>query len=232
MDEILADPGRRRFMTGVLGLSAALALPARPSLAYSLPVPDRHIARRFNVFWGKDLIGTHEIEVLPARTAGDWDVAVEIDFLIDLGLFGEITYRHRSRESWRDGRIVELTSHTDDDGDVVMVVGRAAGAAFRITGPDGTADAPGSLVTSNSAWSEAICRQRRIIDATTGAVVDFRAKPEGARLTTTAAGQEVARSYQVTCPLIAGSFWYDAAGLWMRGRLDRKGEKIDYFLDM
>lgn len=232
MDKILTDPGRRRFVAGVLGLSAALSLPGgRSSLASSLAIPDQPVARRFNVFWDKDLIGTHEIQVRPAGTAGDWDVTVEIDFFIDLGLFGEITYRHKSRESWRDGRIVELTSHTDDDGDVVMVVGRAAGADFRIKRPDGTAEIPGHLVTSNSAWSEAICRQSRIIDAITGAVVEFAAKPDGARLTSTASGQELARAYQITCPLIAGSFWYDAAGLWMRGRLDRKGEKIDYFLD-
>jgi hypothetical protein len=30
--------------------------------------------------------------------------------------------------------------------------------------------------------------------------------------------------------MIAGSFWYDTAGLWMRSRLVRRGHKIDYVL--
>jgi len=232
MDNIVTDLGRRRLAIGFLGLAAALVLPgARRARAAPLPAPPAPIARKFNAFWDKDPIGVHEIKVIPAASSGGWDVQVDIDFLIDLGLFGEITYRYTSRESWRDGRLAALETRTDDDGDVSEVTGRAAGNRFRMAGPDGQFDAPSDLLTSNSAWSEAICRQSEIIDAGSGTVVDFMATPEGFRTTSTATGLATARAYQVTCPMIAGSFWYDQAGLWMRGRLDRRGEKIDYFLD-
>ncbi len=64
-----------------------------------------------------------------------------------------------------------------------------------------------------------------------GAVVDLRATPDGSRTATTDAGEETARAYDVACPMIKGSFWYDEAGLWMRSSLIRGRTKIDYFLD-
>jgi hypothetical protein len=231
MDNIVTDLGRRRFAIGFVGLTAALLLPgARPAHAASLPAPSDPIARRFNVFWDKDAIGVHQIKITPAAF-GAWDVQVDIDLRFDLGLFGAIDYRHASQERWRDGRIVALEARTDDDGKVAEVTGRASGRSFRLEGPEGMAEAPGNLLTSNCAWSEAICHQSEIIDATGGTVVGLVATPEGSYTTITASGREMARAYQVSCPMIAGSFWYDAAGLWMRGRLVRQGEKIDYFLD-
>jgi hypothetical protein len=232
MDNIVTDLGRRRLAIGFLGLAAALVIPgARPLRASEFPAPYGHISRRFNVFWDKDAIGTHHVEVMPGLRSRSWRVEVEIGLEVDLGLFGTVDYHYTSWEWWLDGRLAALESRTDDDGDVSEVAGHASGRHFRLEGPNGLVDAPGDLLTSNSAWSEAICRQNKIIDTTTGTVVDFTALPEGSRTTTTASGLETARAYQVTCPIIAGSFWYDTAGLWMRGRLIRKGEKIDYFLD-
>jgi hypothetical protein len=239
---------------GLIGLATARALTPAFSLALPLTgslilapggaakaagqaIPQAPLARKFNVFLGEDAIGHHRFTVTPGARAGDWEVAVDINLLIDLGWFGEITYVHSSRESWRGGRIVQLESRTDDDGDVCSVSGRAAGDKFRLAGPSGPVDAPGHLMTSNGTWSESICRQSRIIDATGGTVVELVAIPEGVAETGLGSpgsdGSESggpARAYQVTCPMIAGSFWYDTAGLWMRSRLVRRGHKIDYVL--
>lgn len=237
----VADLSRRKVAMGLIGLATAraLALPLTGSLilapggaaqATGQAIPQAPLARKFNVFFGDDAIGHHRFTVTPGARAGDWEVAVDINLLIDLGWFGEITYVHSSRESWRDGRLVQLESHTDDDGDLCSVSGRAAGDRFRLAGPSGPVDAPGDLMTSNGTWSESICRQSRIIDATGGTVVELVAKLEDRTGDKTSGAAGGARAYQVTCPMIAGSFWYDTAGLWMRSRLVRRGHKIDYVL--
>lgn len=237
----MSSLSRRQLTVGFLGFAALRT--AAPALGLALPllapraagaatpsVPDVALTRTFNVFWGKNAIGSHRIEVMPAGGPGDRDVAVDINLLIDLGWFGEITYVHSSRETWRSGRIVRLESHTDDDGDICSVIGRAAGDRFEVSGPKGLVKAPGNLMTSNGTWSESICRQKRIIDATGGTVVDLVATLEDKTGNEAAGAAAAARAYQVTCPMIAGSFWYDAAGLWMRSRLVRSGYKIDYVL--
>lgn len=244
MPSPVTDLSRRQVTMGLVGMATARALapalslalpltgslilaPAAPAQAAVQPMPVAPLARKFNVFHGKDTIGHHQFSVVPGARAGDWEVAVDINLRIDLWLFGQITYVHSSRETWRDGRIAQLESRTNDDGDVCAVSGRTAGDGFRLTGPSGQVDAPGNLMTSNGTWSESICRQNRIIDATGGTVVGLVATPEGVAET---GSDGPARAYQVTCPMIAGSFWYDAAGLWMRSRLIRSGYKIDYVL--
>lgn len=231
MDDTVTGVSRRRFAIGIIGLTAAMAFPGVRRLgAAPRPAPHAPITRKFNVLWGKDAIGVHQIQIAPAAAAGSWEVRVGIDLLIDLGLFGEISYRHASWETWRDGRIAELVSWTDDDGEVCEVTGRAVGDHFRMSRPSGSFEAPGNLLTSNSAWSEEICRESRIIDATTGTVVHLKARRQGGAIMGAAAGGS-AREYELSCPMIAGSFWYDEAGLWIRSRLNRSGVKIDYILD-
>lgn len=231
MQDIAPDLGRRRFAVGLLGLSAVWMLPAgRPAAARSGLAPELPVSRRFKVFWDKDPIGVHAIDVTPTGDR-DWEVEVGIDFLIDLGLFGKVSYRYTSRESWRDGRLVKLEAVTDQDGKTCRVRGRANGRRFWLEGPDGLVDAPGDLLTSNCAWSEAICQQREIIDTASGTVVEFAATPEMLHAAAMAPGLDTARVYRVISPIVTGSFWYDADGLLMRGRLNRKGEPIEYILE-
>lgn len=192
--------------------------------------PDALIQRKFRAFWGKDPIGTHDITVTPGTGAGDWEVAVDIDMLVDLGMFGEIAYRHTGRETWRDGRLATLESQTDDDGERYGVTGRATGDYFRMEGPGGPFEVAGDLLTSNSAWSEAICQQSEIIDATAGTAVGLVASFDRTTMANSADGPQMVRVYQVISPMVAGSFWYDPAGVWMRSRLERSGEEIDYVL--
>jgi len=109
MDNIVTDLGRRRFAIGFLGLTAAFLIPgARGSRAASLPAPPGPMARKFNVFWDNDAIGHHQIKITPGDTPEIWDVQVDIDLEIDLGLFGTVAYRYAGRERWQDGRIVAL----------------------------------------------------------------------------------------------------------------------------
>lgn len=222
---------RRQFTTGLLGLaaSAAISVPM-PLAATSRAAPDRPITRKFKVFWKGDAIGFHAFSVAPSGRPGDWDVVVDIDFLIDLGWFGEITYRHTSRETWRGGRLASLESRTDDDGDVSNVTGAAAGDYFRMQGPNGAFETPGNVLTSNSAWSEQVCREQRIIDATAGTLVGLIASLDGTGYAFALGQQHPARIYQLISPIVAGSFWYDDDGIWIKGLLQRRGQEIEYVL--
>lgn len=208
---------------------AATMLP-RPLHAAHLPGPKYQIARRFNAFWNGQPIGSHAFTLKPTGDPGDYDVAVDIDIRVDIGVFGEIVYRHTSREAWRAGHVVSLESWTNDDGERFAVTGVAVGEDFRMIGPTGPFLAPGDLLTSNSAWSEAICRESMIIDATAGELVGLVASLHRTDYAFVEGETHRARVYRVISPIIAGSFWYDENGIWMRGELLRSGERIDYVL--
>lgn len=222
---------RRQFTTGLLGLAASAFISApQPLAATSHAAPDRPITRKFKVFWKGDAIGFHTFSVAPSGPPGDWDVVVDIDLLIDLGWFGEITYRHVSREMWRGGHLARLESHTDDDGEISHVTGAAAGDCFRMQGPNGAFETPGGVLTSNSAWSERVCRERQIIDATAGTLVGLSAALDGTGYAFADGEQRPARIYQLISPIVAGSFWYDEDGIWIKGLLQRRGQEIEYVL--
>lgn len=192
--------------------------------------PPRALDLEFRALWGNKQIGTHRIAVTPEGEPGNWRVQVVMDIKVSLGWFGEITFKHDCREVWQDGRIVELRSTTDDDGDVFSVNGEARGADFALEGPGGPFIAPGDLLTSSSAWSEAVCRQDRLIDATHGSIIGVVADLVGERQVETPRGAMQARRYDIVSPLISGELLYATDGDWIGGQLHRKGQKIDYVL--
>lgn len=198
-----------------------------PSALHAAPVP---LDLKFKANWRGDKIGTHEIKVTPLDRENAWRTEVVIDMKVDLGLFGEISFRHECVEVWRGGRLVELDSKTDDDGSKFSVTGRAMGEQFAMKGPGGPRLVPGNLLTSSSAWSVEVCRQQQLIDVTHGDVIGLVTSPKGATKIDTAQGMETAQRYSIISPLIAGDLVYDSNGVWLGGRLERSGASIDYVL--
>lgn len=234
----MTDFPKKRTRRGVLlGLSAAalgpIATPASwivsmwPTLSHAAPVP---LDLVFDANWRGDRIGTHEIKVKPLDSGAAWRTEVLIDMTVNLGLFGKITFRHECIENWRNGRLVELTSKTEDDGSVFSVAGKAKGDKFSMEGPGGLKLAPSNLLTTSSAWSVEVCRQEQLIDVTHGDIIGVVAnRKEPARVDTKGRTQAV-QYYSVMSPLIAGDLVYDRNGIWLGGRLERSGASIDYAL--
>lgn len=156
-------------------------------------------------------IGSHHVTIRAADGGDATVVLVEIKMKVAIGPITMFRFRHRGEEEWRSGSgLWRLETHTEEHGDVYDVRGEQTSAGIEITGPEGSCLAPPDLLTSNGLWCRTITRQRRIIDAQNGAVVDF---------TATAAGD--AGHFQFEGASWRGEIWYDDEGLWSRAVLHR-----------
>lgn len=223
--------GRRQALHGlsILTLGTLITVSSIPGSAQSKVRP-KPLDLVFDANWRGDKIGTHEIKVTPLDGESAWRTEVVIDMKVDLGLFGDISFKHECTEIWREGRLMELDSKTDDDGSVFSVSGQAKGKDFAMKGPGGPRLVPGNLLTSSSAWSVEVCQQQQLIDVTHGDIIGLVASQKGVKNIDTAQGKKTVQRYAVMSPLIAGDLVYDRNGIWLGGRLERSGASIDYAL--
>jgi len=229
-----ADGGvsRRSFLSGlgafVLTTPAAYPLMTWAAAPAGAHAPTRPIDLNFRMFWKRKEIGIHRVSVRPEGEAGSWRLATDIDLEVKVFIVGKIVFKHHAEEVWRNGRIMELKSETQSDGKVYGVSGRAEGNDFALKGPAGPYLAPGSMLTTNSLWTESVCAQRQLIDATNGSVIGLVTKERGAKSVATEAGASTARAYDVVSPLIAGEFWFNDEGVWTGGVIEKSGQKVNY----
>jgi hypothetical protein len=92
-------------------------------------------------------------------------------------------YRHDSREVFRDGRLQDIRSTTDDNGTKYRVEGEAIGGDLRIAREDD--EQANGCLTTFAYWDPAFLNQNRLLNAQTGKLeseqFSFRkgAPPEG-----------------------------------------------------
>lgn len=154
-------------------LSVAFAVPI--FLLAAAPVMAGQ-STEFAVIRGGSPIGTHRVEV---DNAGD-ETRVHVTIALDVS-FGPVSlykYRHDSRETWRDGRLLSLESHTDDDGDILAVSATSTIAGLRVTGAGGTFTAPANTVPT-SYWNPALTADRPLLDSQVGRLLEVARVPLG-----------------------------------------------------
>lgn len=192
---------RRCFLAG-----AAAAGFVRPALA------DGPAVRRFRILRGGDDIGRH---ALNARLT-DRGFEIDIDIDIRVRVFGITAYRYEltNREVWSGGRLVSLSSTTNDDGDRAEVRLTRSGDRLEIDGSaySGTV---GADAATTSYFTPAFLERRPWLSTQSG-------KP----LTVETASRGGGR-WQVTGDLTT-TLIYDDRGEWMGSEFDAEGERASY----
>src|SRR3990172_8482982 len=213
---------RRRF----LGLATAAA--ATPLLAPFLLVPARAATPRdvrFRALHKGVPVGEHTVAF---RTESErLTVVTHIDIIIKALFFTAFRFKHDAEEVWDAGRLVSVTSTTDDDGALLQVSGHAAGDGFRILGADGPFLAAAHLLTTNTLWDSRLVRESRMIDVQYGNEVGLVAKQLGDEQVATPQGTVSAARYQIITPHYAGSLFYDPDGRWVKGLIEKRGEILE-----
>lgn len=219
---------RRTLLASIFAGTAALAL-ARPGRAATPVVLSEVTAnRRFSVLYKGDRIGAHTVTY---STAGQTTVTTEIDLVVKALFFTVFAFSHRSREAWRDGRLLSLSSETLEHGETLHVEGAATPLGFRVVGKAGPFIAASSALTSNSLWTPAVLEQDTVIDAQHGGVIGVSVRKLAGEEIAVAGRQVRASRYRFITPYLAGSIWYDERGLWVHGEFERDGAQIQYQLD-
>lgn len=218
---------RRTLLQGACAAAVvrcATASAAAPALLSSV-APDR----RFSVFYKGARIGHHTVLHSPAT--GDTRVDTEIHMRVKVAFFTAFAFEHRSGEAWRDGRLVALESETVEHGETLHVRGAVTPEGFRVTGPGGPCIASTATLTSNSLWTPRVLQQATLVDAQHGGLIGVSARRFADEQIVVGGRAVAVTRYTFITPFLAGSIWYDAASLWVRGEFERDGAKIHYQLD-
>ena len=221
--------GRRAFLAGACAGAVHCAVPRVADAATAIVMPAASGDRRFSVLYKGTRIGTHTISYVSAT--GETRVDTEIRLLVKVAFFTVFAYSHRSSETWRDGRLVSLSSRTVERGETLHVEGAATPRGFRVVSKGGPFIASAATLTSNSLWTPAVLEQETVVDAQHGGIIGVSAR-KLADEQIVIAGREIrATRYIFITPYLAGSIWYDQENLWVRGEFERDGSKIQYRLE-
>lgn len=160
---------RRQFLlyTGSASLSL---LPWGASMATAPQAP-----LAFTAYRNGDWFGHHKVAY--GEKDGQLIVDIEISFDYKLAFIPLYRYRHRNRETWADGKLIEIASETDDNGTAYRVIGQASGDRLLIDGSGGKLDLPGDTAPT-SYWNEETIERGEWLDTQNGKLVRSEVTPK------------------------------------------------------
>ncbi|MBI2219466.1 MAG: hypothetical protein HYU51_19480 [Candidatus Rokubacteria bacterium] len=158
-------------------------------------------------------------------------MSTEVELMVKKFFVTMFSYRHRSEEVWRDGRLMALNSETTEDGVTFRVDGAAVPRGFRVVGNAGPFIAAAATLTSNCLWNYAILGEETMIDAQRGGVIGLSVRRLADEDIVIAGRSVAATRFRLITPDLAGTIWYDRANQWVSGELERSGATLQYRLE-
>lgn len=220
---------RRTLLRVAAAGLAGCVLSPRAGAATAIVLPTASGNRRFSVLYKGKRIGSHSVRYSPATD--ETRVDTEIRLLIKVAFFTAFAFDHRSRETWRGGRLLSLESETVEHGETLHVQGTATPGGFRVMSKSGPFIASAATLTSNSLWTPAVLEQETLVDAQHGGVIGVSARRFADEQLVVGGRQLPVTRYTFITPYLAGAIWYDADDAWVRGEFERDGAKVQYLLD-
>ncbi len=209
----------RRDLLAMLAAGAVLA----PSAVLRAAIAtEGRIA--FDVLREQSSIGRHVIGF--RRDGGDLLVDIGIALDVKFAFLTLYRYRHRNRERWRDGRLISLSSETDDDGTAHWVRAEAAGNSLRVDSGEGSFTAPAETLPT-SYWNPRTIVQRQLLDSQHGRLLSVEVRPGGKEDVMLPVGAKTARQYRMAGDLRL-DLWYGPRGEWLKLAFEAKGSEIEY----
>jgi hypothetical protein len=220
---------RRTLLMGGFAGAINCAVPSVARAATAFVLPDAAANRRFSVRYKGIRIGTHTVSY--SLATGETRVNTEINLEVKVAFVTAYAFSHRSKETWRAGRLMSLTSDTVEHGEPLHVEGAATPQGFRVVSKAGPFIASAATLTSNSVWTPAMLEQTTVVDAQRGGVIGVSARKLAEEPIEISGGQVQATRYTFITPYYAGSVWYDKANMWIHGEFERDGSKVQYQLE-
>ncbi|HXQ50776.1 MAG TPA: DUF6134 family protein [Stellaceae bacterium] len=179
----------------------------------------------FSVWRSGAEIGQHHVTFASENGA----LVVKSLFDVVIRLLGVPVYRYKyqSAETWRDGKLDQLSSTVDDDGTVSKVEAKEDNGKLAIAGPKTHEVATLPLLPSTH-WNAQVIAAVRLLNTLNGKVDQVKLVPVGQETVPVGAAQRQATHYHYTGDIKAES-WYDAEGHWLKLNFaGTDGTLIDY----
>lgn len=179
----------------------------------------------FDVWRNGSLIGSHRIDF--RQDGADLVVDISIRLAVDFAYVTVFRYEHRNEERWRDGRLIAMTSTTNDDGKAEHVRLAATTDGLAVDGSIFTGTLPADLLPTTY-WRVESIRQSRLISSQDGRPMAVTVTDAGLD-TVLSEGRMVPASRYLMRGDLDLDLWYDAAGEWVKLTfLASDGSTIEY----
>lgn len=187
--------------------TAMIALACGMAASQAQTIPANGILE-FDVLRDGSSIGSHVLRF--DQQGGALTVDIRTDIAVKLPLVDIALYRfeHQGREIWQDGKLVALTSTTNDDGKPHHLSVAAGGGGLMVDG-DAGAHASDLAIIPASLWNPAITIQDHILNTLDGRDMAVTVTDLGDEAVETGHGQVTARHYRIRGDLDR-DIWYDA----------------------
>ncbi len=171
--------------------------------------------------------GTHRLE-FSDRGDGQFSVTTDVDLDVGLGPLSLFKYRLDSEELWDDGRLVQLTAKSNNDGrkGKVSAISNRDILSVDSTAFVGNIDTP---IVPSSHWNIEQIRSDRMISTETGEILDIDVVEIGPDIVNVNGEPVDATHYRLTSDLIV-DLWYDSQNRWVKLTFEARDQKIEYVL--
>ena len=158
------------------------------------------------------------------------ETIVETELSIAAKALFVVVHRHEEsrREVWRDGQLISFEGTTNDNGTMIELHGRRDGDRFVIDGPDGPAEAPPTIRTSNP-WSIDITKAMLVMGTTSGELRKVRIETAEETILDLGGRRIPTRYFRMTGDMTR-ELWYDADDVLVRLTWPRGGDLITFTL--
>jgi hypothetical protein len=160
---------------------------------------------RFAITRNGEQIGTHEIAI--SRNGAETSVNLTTDLSVKL-LFATVYYLQQvEKERWVNGRLVALSSQSDNNGErhSVSLAAKGSGLEMKVDGNAATIDAN---VMPGSFWNPDLLRRSKMLDTKDGQLMAFTVQDGGEEDLTI--NEQVVRAHHYTIKSrYSQDLWYD-----------------------
>ena len=177
-------------------------------------------------------IGAHAVAI--DQNGAETRVRVETDITVKVLFVNAYTFKHTSQETWADGRLVSITSTTQDDGTDKRLVARTEEGRLTVDsivkGQERRQHADAATLPA-SLWNPATVKQNALLNTLDGEVMDITVEDLGNENLDVGGASLSAHHYALTGELTR-ELWFDAAGRLVRMRFpDKTNTEIVYALN-
>ena len=160
----------------IVSIAAALLFGAPAASMNFTPAAKQSL--NFTVYRDEAPIGYHKFDFRPR---GDkLEVEIDVDLEIKLLFVTACKFTHVAFEVWENGRLLQMESETDDDGDSYKLKLQRLGDGMLVEVNGERKLAPGDILPSNL-WNRAILTEDKILHPIVGRVLPLKVMPLGMR---------------------------------------------------
>jgi hypothetical protein len=156
------------------------------------------------------------------------NVALQTRIKVKVLFVTAYTFTYDGTETWKDGKLVALESHTDDNGDKVDVAVTKKDGKLVMTSGGATKTLSADIIPTTW-WKRDLVNRKEMLDVLTGKVVKVSFARDGQEKIS-AGGKEIDAVHYTVSGDIDRDIWFAKDGSIVKQSLKKKGDTIQYVL--